>query len=627
MFAVAIGLFYGQPRYSCSASELEKLLERERDLLEADLFGNDLPGVGAPVYLESLLPVSTNANAEFYDSPLDEVQSLMRKGKTQQALEKAQVLVAQQPESLAGRQALANALAMVGRIAEAESVLKSALELHPGTEKLYCHLGGVQLVAEKWAAAQQSFEQALAIDPASPSAALGVALTMEGIGRFDDAQRFYERCLKSNPSAPLNVWLGLAHLYNRNGAFDEAIDLLESRVTSAIENPLAHIALAAAYIGAERKEQAVVQLELARQFVANDDHLLLWIARAFRELDQLEDALETLNAVSSDSAQAARLELAEIMIDSGQQDKAVDLLEQASRSAQTPWVPKRRLVNLKLTEGKFEEAMALAREIASIDGVPLEELDRLGAAFEERERFVEALLLYKAARERYPHEAAPAYRLGVLHAAMESFDESARELKRLLDISPRHPAALKLLCIVYTKQNNWEDAAEVGQALIDSSESSIEDILWVSSVIERAGRTDDAIAAYQSVIARDHRNVVALNNLAVLLTLSGRASEAVELANRAVEETIGQNPDTLDTLGSALLSSHRPDEARVALEKAVQLNPKDPAIRYHLALAHEQCGSIDAALREIESALIMEADFESRVEATEARERLAARLR
>ncbi len=85
------------------------------------------------------------------------------------------------------------------------------------------------------------------------------------------------------------------------------------------------------------------------------------------------------------------------------------------------------------------------------------------------------------------------------------------------------------------------------------------------------------------------KNLIALNNLAVLLSTAPEASRrdgkrAIELARRA-QATVGQPlPDLLDTLAAAYAETGDFDEAAKTQEKAIELAPAREEFRNHLEL-------------------------------------------
>ncbi len=100
---------------------------------------------------------------------------------------------------------------------------------------------------------------------------------------------------------------------------------------------------------------------------------------------------------------------------------------------------------------------------------------------------------------------------------------------------------------------------------------------------------DDADDLYRQILARDAENVIALNNLALLLALQGAdPEEAQRLIERAIEIG-GPSAPLLDTRATVRLRRRRPQEALTDLQAAVR-EARDPVYLIHQAQAHLALG-------------------------------------
>ncbi len=107
-------------------------------------------------------------------------------------------------------------------------------------------------------------------------------------------------------------------------------------------------------------------------------------------------------------------------------------------------------------------------------------------------------------------------------------------------------------------------------------------------------RFDEAEQLYQLILMKDERHLVALNNLAWLLSNTpGRSAQALDLINRALK-IAGAHAALLDTRAMVYLSNGQPNEALKDLKEAFE--GSDMAIGYmHLALAYLQANDKESA--------------------------------
>lgn len=117
------------------------------------------------------------------------------------------------------------------------------------------------------------------------------------------------------------------------------------------------------------------------------------------------------------------------------------------------------------------------------------------------------------------------------------------------------------------------------------------------------GRTDDAAKLFRLVVDVNPRHVLALNNLATLLSEQpGQRKEALRLIDRAIEIT-GSEAALFDTKGTILILDDQSSKAIEFLKAAVDGPDADPRYRFHLALAYKDVNEIEKARSELEQAL------------------------
>jgi len=116
----------------------------------------------------------------------------------------------------------------------------------------------------------------------------------------------------------------------------------------------------------------------------------------------------------------------------------------------------------------------------------------------------------------------------------------------------------------------------------------------LASLREAEGRYDDARRLYRRALALDDRDVVALNNLALLDALRGGGSAgSLALIGRAIERA-GSSPTLLDTRGVARLAAGDPAGAAADLSEAA-LGPDPGPASFHMSRALLRTGDRAAA--------------------------------
>ena len=136
-------------------------------------------------------------------------------------------------------------------------------------------------------------------------------------------------------------------------------------------------------------------------------------------------------------------------------------------------------------------------------------------------------------------------------------------------------------------------------------------LMELSNVRIVQDRLDDAVRLLEKTVTLDPRNVLALNNLAMIMSEQpDRRTKALEYIDRALDIT-GPRPDLCDTKASILIYQNRPAEAIPLLEFAIRTNRNDPRFAFHLAAAHFQLNDLEKATRYFRESIA--ADLESQI--------------
>jgi tetratricopeptide (TPR) repeat protein len=103
----------------------------------------------------------------------------------------------------------AYALQDLGRIADAKSAIKLAVELSPWSCLYLCELGSIYKLEKDWPKAKEAFETAedqASLSPDDVKAAelgqarRGLGYVLVELGQLDEAEKKYQQCLKGNPN-------------------------------------------------------------------------------------------------------------------------------------------------------------------------------------------------------------------------------------------------------------------------------------------------------------------------------------------------------------------------------------------------------------------------------------------
>ena len=110
-------------------------------------------------------------------------------------------------------------------------------------------------------------------------------------------------------------------------------------------------------------------------------------------------------------------------------------------------------------------------------------------------------------------------------------------------------------------------------------------------------RYDEAVELYRQILRQEPKQVAALNGLAAALAERpepAKRQEALQCVDQAIK-LIGLQPGLLDTKGRILLADGKPAEAAELLQQAAVGPRLDPRACFHLAVACDRLGQLDKA--------------------------------
>ncbi|MBI3821014.1 MAG: tetratricopeptide repeat protein [Planctomycetes bacterium] len=138
-----------------------------------------------------------------------------------------------------------------------------------------------------------SLKKAVEIDPQLAEAYLMLAQALESARRMDEAVQAAESCIKCDSDAARGPIL-LARLRNARNEFDKTIAALVPAVEKAPENESLRFLLAEAYVRVGKTEEAVAQLDAAKQKVKFTIDRLFDVADYYRKAERFDRSIEFL---------------------------------------------------------------------------------------------------------------------------------------------------------------------------------------------------------------------------------------------------------------------------------------------------------------------------------------------
>jgi len=402
------------------------------------------------------------------------------------------------------------------------------------------------------------YRKAVELDPKSGVGHEALAAALEAAGDLDAAIDEYRVAVSLLPNDAMVRVLAAKALTTRDGATDEALELYRGAVDLAPE------------LAQARKGLASLQLLQERQLDEASEHL-----RVVLETDP-EDL-------------GARLQLARVLILSGEADRAVEELEKIL--AVDPMRPE-VLLNYGQALARSERASEARAELVYLLELPSASLSIKAVVHKELAELASAEGLDAEALEHWRQAADLAPDLlpiGLGYAEALSADgqheEAIAALEMILVINPEDEAARLGRARALAAAGRMSEARSELESLIDTSPDLLEATLDLAALQARQGDFEGAIKNLSRARERaEGAEVRALLSFEIggMWQMAGDDRKAVESYTAATEDH-AEFKDAHFNMAVSLGRLGRTEEAMEHLGRVIEIDPKDE--ESYLALA------------------------------------------
>jgi putative PEP-CTERM system TPR-repeat lipoprotein len=226
-----------------------------------------------------------------------------------------------------------------------------------------------------------------------------------------------------------------------------------------------------------------------------------------------------------------------------------------------------------------------------------------------QQEFDEALVLAKDLRAKDPGSADSYAVEGEVLYAKAAYKEAAAAFAKAHELNPNSESVLKLDAA--RRRAGME--AELLESWLNENPEDVPVRLAVATHRIADGLQNDAVNNYEKILQIQPKNTIALNNLAWIYEERGD-KRALEYAKRAYDLAPAR-AEIADTYGWILFRAGQQEQALSILIKAVDRDPVNQDIRFHLASALAETGTEAKALEHLDTILANEAGFQSRADA------------
>lgn len=386
------------------------------------------------------------------------------------------------------------------------------------------------------------------------------------------------------------------------------------------------------------REDAEREFESAKALRSNDPTIRVLTALMFAAQNQLPEAIRQFELIIRDNPEDlfALSSLADLYILAGRLEDALSILDRISDLRPHQAVVYFHIAIIETRLRRFESAQAHLLEATALEPSSLRGWVALGLVYEAQKKYPEAVDAFEQAIELDPVRTELYHNLAKLYFAWGKPVEALAQYDAVLKLQPKDiHAALDAAYLLLLEERNADAIARVdiaitagashpklffmkGLALMQMSQRkearrSFREALaqeplygdahfYLGVLLSEEGDSETAEYHLRRAVELDPWNAQAHNYLGYLLAETGKyLDEAIALIQKAISLE-PSNPAYLDSLGWAYYKKGLYDRAVAELERALEHNSDDWVIRNHLIDAYQQAGEKEKAAQLKESA-------------------------
>ena len=595
-------------------------------------------------------------------SLLADAQQYQKKGDFKAALIQVRNAVAKSPEDGEARLQLSTLYAESGDFVSAEKEVRKAMALGIGAERtapilakallsqnqpqkvldeispalakpsapLLTMRGDAYLILGNSAKAKETYEQALALQPAAGVALLGMARYSLSQGDQAAAERFVADALAKDAANP-DVWALKAILLHSQGKHDEALAAYDQLLKLRPAHRTAHIEKAHIEIGQKKFDAARADLAASRKLVAGD--LALSYTQALLDFSEdkfapANDALQKILGVVPDHLPSLLLAGA-VELKLGSLKQSEQHLRKYLQVLPNNVYARKLLAQTLLQSGQPAEAAAVLAPALKAPSSDPQLLALAGESYLKTRQFDKSTAYFEQASALAPKSAVLHTSLGLSKmaegdqvkgvseletgAALEStsadsgmalvrtqlslkhYDEALAAVLKLEKQRPADPQVQVLKGGVYLAKKDRVNARASYEKAVALKQDNFQAIVFLAELDMQDKKPQEAKRRFEALLAKDPKNPGAMTALAQLAAAEGHAEEAFSWLEKANKENPGELAPAMQ-LSAAYLRTKQPQKALVLMRKLQTAYPANVEVLDMLGQAQLATNDASGAL-------------------------------
>ena len=593
---------------------------------------------------------------------LAEAQNYVQKGDRKAALIQLKNAVAQSPDNVEARLRLGTLSLESGDLASAEKEFRKAASLGAPLEKTLPQLARIlfsqgkykeildevtpekakasaELLARRGDAylgmgepdkAKEAYDAALAVNPNSGDALIGMARHAVASNDLQSTERLVEEATTRDPRNA-ETWMMKGNLLRSTGKAKEALAAYDKVLAINPAHRSAYVEKAYVHIGTNDLAAAKADLDAARKEIGSD--LNITYAQALLDYTggknaEAKESLQKILKVAPEHMPSVLLAGA-VELNLGGNQQAEQHLRKYLETSPNNVYARKLLAQVLLKSNQPAEASAVLAPALKDGSKDAQLLALTGQSYLQSRDFAKASAYLEQASALAPGAASIRTSLGLSKLGQGDFDQGIGELDRAATLDPKSTDAGIALVQAELSRRQYDKALSAVQALekaqpndplvhnlkggvylgkqdLKSARASFERAVALNPTffpaVSNLARLDiaeknlgGARKRFEAMLAKDKKNIDAMSALAAMELQQGRNAEATTW----LEKSQAENPEAIQPavmLGTHYLRNKQADKALALARKTVAVNPSSPDLLDLLGQAQIATKDYPAAL-------------------------------
>ena len=366
----------------------------------------------------------------------------LKKGDTANAIKILQDNIEDDPQDTASRKLLAGLLAQQKDFTAAIDQYNQILSYDPENDQVLLRLGVLQEQTGKSQKARRTLKKLVSINPESYFGYLALARMSDSPG---EAKPHYIKALSLNWSQELAYEVAQFHIEHES--YDEAITILRELLDQARSEEQARLLIVQALLGADKEDEAIVELSLIPRYRSSPVQLSLALGKLYVRLDKYDQAIAHLNAVLKvEEDSSARYLLGVLYSEQNRLSESLEVLEGIAADQEEFEDAVFLRSRLLHQQEKQNEALAMLNEYMTVSSTRRPLFYVMAASlYRDRGQMELASAVLASGYANYPDNERLLFEYGLQLERTDQLDEAIGIMEQLLMLNPDHAEALNFV--------------------------------------------------------------------------------------------------------------------------------------------------------------------------------------